>query len=326
MRGDRRSSVDHRSPKASLYEYAEASLPDFDLAGGSLRLLQDLVNSSFRVQHDRGQWYLRVYDPNRHSTSAIESELLFLEALSASGHRAPRPLRKGGDGFLWVTSPSPAAEAIRVSVCSWLPGETLQHDRTPGHYASLGMVLAGLHEFSAQWKPPDGFVRPRCDSEGIYGTLGPSGSMVTRGWESIDSPLRADLEDAQRALEQAEAAMGTDCSRYGLIHGDPSFSNVLFDGELPYLIDFDDFGYGHYVFDVAVVLAGAWGKPAFEENRAALLENYGQVRELSQAEVEALPAAMAGRAASLTLWAAAQKSGHPWIAGQWQRLKEYMDS
>ena len=326
MRGDRRSSVDHRSPKASLYELAEASLPAFDLAGGSLLLLQDLENSSFRVQHDRGQWYLRIYDPDRHGTSAIESELTFLEALSASGLPAPRPLRRGSDGFLWVASPSPAAEAIRVSVCSWLPGETLQHDRTPGHYASLGTVLAGLHEFSTQWKPSDGFVRPRCDSEGIYGTLGASGSMVTRGWDNIDSSLRADLEHGRWALEQAEASIGTDCSRYGLIHGDPSFGNVLFDGELPHLIDFDDLGYGHYVFDLAVVLAGAWGKPDFDESRAALLEGYRRGRELTQAELEALPTAMAGRAASLILWAAAQGSEHPWIAGQWQRLKEYLES
>ena len=284
------------------------------------------MNTSFRVQQDSRQWYLRVYNPGRHDRSAIESELLFLEALTEGGFPAPRPLRRRSGGMLWEASPSAAAGAIRVSVCSWLAGETVQHDRTPGHYASLGMVLAGLHEFSAQWKPPDGFVRPRCDSEGIYGTLGASGSMVTRGWERIDSPLRADLEDARRALEQAEVAVGTDCSRHGLIHGDPSFGNVLFDGELPHLIDFDDLGYGHYVFDLAVVLAGAWGKPAFEENRAALLESYGQVRELSQAEVEALPAAMAGRAASLTLWAAAQTSGHPWIASQWHRLKEYMES
>lgn len=309
-----------------MQEVAEASLADFDLAGGSLLLLQDLVNTSFRVQQDSRQWYLRVYNPGRHDRSAIESELLFLEALTEGGFPAPRPLRRRSGGMLWEASPSAAAGAIRVSVCSWLAGETVQHDRTPGHYASLGMVLAGLHEFSAQWKPPDGFVRPRCDSEGIYGTLGASGSMVTRGWERIDSPLRADLEDARRALEQAEVAVGTDCSRHGLIHGDPSFGNVLFDGELPHLIDFDDLGYGHYVFDLAVVLAGAWGKPAFEENRAALLESYGQVRELSQAEVEALPAAMAGRAASLTLWAAAQTSGHPWIASQWHRLKEYMES
>ena len=147
-----------------------------------------------------------------------------------------------------------------------------------------------------------------------------------RGWDNIDDPLRLDLENAKRALEQAESAIGRDRGRYGLIHADPSFGNVLFDDEMPYLIDFDDFGYGHYVSDLAVVLAGAWGKPGFEENRAALFENYGQIRELSLAEIGALPAAMAARAASLIFWAAAQSSQHPWIEGQWKRLKEYMES
>ena len=311
---------------AALHALAEASLADFDLTGGSLLLLQDLVNSSFRVQHDSRPWYLRIYDPDRHDTSVIESELLFLEALAKGGFPAPRPLRKHSDGMLWVASQSPVVDVIRISVCSWLPGEILQHDKTLRHYANLGTVLAELHEFCAKWDPPEGFVRPRCDSEGVYGNHGAAGSQVMRGWDNIDDPLRTDLEDAKRALEQAENAIGMDRGCYGLIHADPSFSNVLFDGAIPYLIDFDDFGYGHYVFDLAVVLAGAWGKPNYEENRAALFEGYGQIRELSQAEMEALPTAMAARAASLIFWAAAQDSQHPWIEGQWQRLKKYMES
>lgn len=325
---DRRSlqtlSKDQRT--AALHALAEASLAEFGLMGGSLVLLQDLVNSSFRVQHDSRQWYLRIYNPDRHETSVIESELLFLEALAKGGCPAPQPLRKHNDGMVWVASQSPVADAIRISICSWLRGEILQYDKTPQHYANLGSMLAELHEFSGKWNPPEGFVRPRCDSDGVYGNHGASGEQVMRGWDNIDGPLRSDLEDAKKALEQAEKAIGTDRGRYGLIHADPSFSNVLFDSEIPYLIDFDDFGYGHYVFDLAVVLAGAWGKPDFEENRAALFEGYGQRRKLSQAEMGALPAAMAARAASLIFWAAAQSSQHPWIEGQWQRLKKYMES
>ena len=309
-----------------LHELAEASLADFDLTGGSLMLLQDLVNSSFRVQHDSRQWYLRIYNPHRHNASVIESELLFLGALTKVGFPAPRPLRTCSDGMLWVASQSPVVEPIRISICSWLPGEISRHGKTPRHYARLGTVLARLHEFSAKWNPPEGFERPRCDCEGIYGNRGASAPEVMRGWDNIDRPLRSDLEYAKRALEQAENAIGTECVRYGLIHADPSFGNVLFDGEIPYLIDFDDIGYGHYVFDLAVVLAGAWGKPDFEANRAAVLKGYGQIRELSSAEIEALPAAMAARAASLIFWAAAQASQHPWIEGQWQRLKEYTES
>ena len=217
-------------------------------------------------------------------------------------------------------------DPIRISIFSWLPGEVLERDKTPQHYANVGTMLAELHEFSAKWNPPEGFVRPRCNSEGVFGHCGSSREQVMRGWENIDGPLRSDLEDAKRALEQAEKAIGKDCGRYGLIHGDPSFGNVLFDGEIPYLIDFDDFGYGHYVFDLAVVLAGAWGKSGFEENSAALFERYGQIRDLSQPEMRTLPTAMAARAASVIFWAAAQSSQHPWIEGQWKRLKEYMES
>ncbi len=95
-------SKDERT--AALHALAEASLADFGLTGGSPVLLQDLVNSSFRVQHDRGQWYLRIYNSDRHDTSVIESELLFLEALAKGGFPAPQPLRKHSDGMLWVAS------------------------------------------------------------------------------------------------------------------------------------------------------------------------------------------------------------------------------
>lgn len=107
-------SKDERT--AALHELAEASLADFDLTGGSLMLLQDLVNSSFRVQHDSRRWYLRIYNPDRHNTSAIESELLFLEALTKGDFPVPRPLRKRSDGMLWVASQSPVVGAIRTAI------------------------------------------------------------------------------------------------------------------------------------------------------------------------------------------------------------------
>ena len=147
-----------------------------------------------------------------------------------------------------------------------------------------------------------------------------------RGWDNIDSPLRSDLEDAKRALEQAEKAIGTDCGRYGLIHADPSFGNVLFDGAIPYLIDFDDFGYGYYVFDLAVVLAGAWGKPDFEENRAALFEGYGQIRELSQAEMGHCPQPWQRERHRSFSGLRLRHHSIRGLKGQWQRLREYTES
>jgi Ser/Thr protein kinase RdoA (MazF antagonist) len=308
-----------------LLTIAEAGLNEFGLEGGTLTLIQDLVNTSYRVDHKENHRVLRIYSSNRHNTPALESELIFLEALSQSGFPAPRPLRTLKDGILWVCSQTPVSDPIRISVCSWLKGDVLQQDKTQSHFAAVGAMLARFHDFSAKWKPPADFIRPLCDSEGIFGNSGASGQEVMQAWENVAEPVRLDLQRAGDMLRLSETSIGKDTSRYGLIHADPSFGNVLFHNGMPSLIDFDDLAYGHYVFDLAVVLAGAWGKPGFEENRSSFLDNYRQLRELSRAELDALPVFMAARAASLIFWAAAQSAEHQWIAGQWQRLKEYME-
>jgi Ser/Thr protein kinase RdoA (MazF antagonist) len=133
-----------------------------------------------------------------------------------------------------------------------------------------------------------------------------------------------DLIKAEEALRSAESAMGREGDRYGLVHGDPSFGNIFFNANGPQLIDFDDFGFGHYAFDIATVLAGAWGKEGYEDNRSALLSGYREVRSLSREETDAIPALMAARAASLVIWSAGQSPERNWIKGQWIRVNEYM--
>ena len=142
----------------------------------------------------------------------------------------------------------------------------------------------------------------------------------------ISNALRLDLDDAKKRLEEKERELGKYSDVYGLIHADPSFGNVLFHDSVPTLIDFDDCGFGHYAYDLAVVLAGAWGKPEYEQNKRALLEHYQEVRPLSDLELSAFPCLMAARAASLIFWAARDASHHSWIKGQWGRLKEYLDA
>ncbi|MEZ4731959.1 MAG: phosphotransferase [Caldilineaceae bacterium] len=312
--------------QAVLYQLAQASLPAFGLTGGSLTLLQDLVNSSFRLQHESGRWYLRIYNPARSDRTLVMSELLWLAALADQGMPVPRPLRTLEQALVWEALPAFATEPCLIAIFTWLNGSLLPNDqRMPHHFAAVGGLLAKLHNLSATWPVPASFKRPRCDAAGIYGTLGVLGQQTIQAWGQLPAHLRTDLLQAQAALVRAESAIGSEPTHYGLVHGDPSFGNILFERGAPFLLDFDDCGYGHYIYDLAVVLAGAWDKPYFAENCAALLHGYQQVRELSNAEIAALPATMAARAASLIFWAAAQSQQHPWIEGQAQRLKEYMN-
>lgn len=309
-----------------LYQLAQASLPAFGLADGSLTLLQDLVNCSFRVQHESGQWYLRIYNPARSDRTFAISELSWLEALADQGMPVPRPLRTRNHALVWEASPTVTASHRLIAVCSWLNGLPVPNDqRKRQHFVAIGALLGKLHQVAATWVAPASFKRPRCDAEGIYGTLGLLGQQTKQVWRQLPVQLCTELLQAQTALIQAESAIGRALTCYGLVHGDPSFGNILFHQGAPFLLDFADCGYGHYIYDLAVVLAGVWDKPAFAENCAALLLGYEQVRKLSSAESTALPAAMAARAASLIFWAVLQSPQHPWIEGQAQRLREYMN-
>lgn len=290
-----------------------AALIAYGLAGASIEVLQDFVNASFRVTLGGRSYSLRVYAPDRRERPEVESEMRWLAAVSADGAiPCPRPLRLADGHYVWE-----APRARFVTAASWIDGDVIPNaERTPEHFRLVGAMLAKLHLFSGRWQTPDGFTRPRCDADGIF-----AGDR-----QQLAAELRRDLVRAEQELRQAEDAIGRDAAAYGLIHGDPSFSNILFDSDRPALIDFDDCGFGHYAFDLAVVLAGAWGKPRYAVNRAALLDGYQGIRRLSGAELGAFPALMAARAASLIFWAVAQSPDHDWIPAQWERLREYLES
>jgi Ser/Thr protein kinase RdoA (MazF antagonist) len=307
--------------RVSALSVAKDALPVFGFVGGSLSQLQSLVNTSFRVQHESGDWYLRVYNQHRRNRIEVESELLWMEALADAALAVPVPRRTEDDSLVWQSPTKLTTESYFVCVTSWLNGETIPGDkRNSLHYATLGRLLAQVHQHSISWKPPVGFSRPRCDGICIYRKLEP---LVRQKSQDLDAQLKVELDEARNALLRAEKILKRDPARYGLVHGDPSFGNILFKDKTPLLLDFDDCGYGYFASDLAVVLAGAWGKTGYDENRSALLNGYQTERSLIDAEIDTLPIMMAARAASLILWAI-EASESSWIEGQRQRLREYM--
>ena len=71
--------------------------------------------------------------------------------------------------------------------------------------------------------------------------------------------------------------------RYGLIHDDISINNVLLkNGEL-YLLDFDDCGWGWYLYDIPTAVLEDFGEP-MQMGLDAVLRGYERYRPLSPEE------------------------------------------
>jgi Ser/Thr protein kinase RdoA (MazF antagonist) len=115
--------------------------------------------------------------------------------------------------------------------------------------------------------------------------------------------LREPFHLVSSEARQVMADLGQGPDAYGLIHADLYPENVLFkDGEV-YPIDFEDCGFGYWLWDMAIALC-LW--PWTEEwrwRRDAFLEGYARVRTLPQSQIRHLDLFMAAQYATMVLWA-----------------------
>lgn len=268
-----------------------------------LRFLQHLDNTTFRLICDAGRYLVRVHRVQAHMPRRIESELAWLKALSHDTKIFVQIPQCSPDGKMVVMAEAfGVPEPYPVSVLSWLNGRILRQDhRSPRHFDQLGQLVAQIHNHSQRWARPSWFDRPTYDSYGLFGQDGLLRLDVI-GLKHLPGGVQNDLKILRERLQEAEQKLGTDPTIFGLIHFDLSFGNVLFTNDEVLPIDFDNCGFGYYLFDLAVILAGPYERPGFKERRENLVRGYREVRELSDDLLELIPTCMAVRAALLKQW------------------------
>ena len=176
-----------------------------------------------------------------------------------------------------------------------------------GRYNHLvGRLVARMHQFARQWPLPEGFIRHEWDEEGLLGAEPWWGQF----WEldALDPSQRDLLQRARQAAKLELTVYGKSADRYGLIHADPLPENFLRgdDGEIR-VIDFDDGGFGWFIFDFATALFFHLGEPWFDDLQAAMLAGYREVEELPP-ELEArLPLFLLLRGFSYLGWVHTRK-------------------
>ena len=84
-----------------------------------------------------------------------------------------------------------------------------------------------------------------------------------------------------------------------------------------YLIDFDDAGFGWYLYDIAVALYEYQGMEDFTKLSAALLQGYGKVRNLPTEHRALIPMFLHIRSLALIGWM------HPTDKGEGSYMKEH---
>lgn len=269
------AALTYRGQLGRLTRLAEAAVRLWPIRSPRLRRLHYGENATFQVRDpDGGQWVLRVARPGYQSLAAIRSELWWVTQLRAAGLDVPAPERGRDGAFVQTVGVPGVPEARNCVLLRWMTGRFLYRGLRPAHLERLGHTVARIHAVSATLDPPADFCRQAWDARGM---LGPGANWGDPG----DCAFLDDRDKAWAGREAARIrglleAYGTGPDRFGFIHADLHYGNIIFHQGRPRLIDFDDCGPGFLAHDLRTVIYGN-EKPFARE---AICAGYAQVRPL----------------------------------------------
>ncbi|MGZ4651381.1 MAG: phosphotransferase enzyme family protein [Kineosporiaceae bacterium] len=272
-----------------------------------LALLNISENATYRVDDPVGgtRTVLRVNRPGYHSRPAIESELAWIRALRDDDVvRTPHVVHSRDDQRV-VTGTHPDGEQRNAVMFEWVPGTEPPEDRLVEDFEELGTITARLHLHTRTWRRPDWFTRFRWDYERSVGADGHWGR-----WEDGMGVGPAEHEQLGRLsarLRQRLAAFGTGPDRFGLIHADMRLANLLVDDGPGHersvsVIDFDDCGFGWYMYDLGSSVSFIEHDPRVPEMTDSWVRGYRSVAPLPDDDAAELPTFVLLRRLLLVAW------------------------
>ena len=295
-----------RGQLGRLRRLAETALAAYRVEPARLVPLAHLENTTFRVETAGGDRYvLRIHratgnpiHPPR-SAAEVQSEAIWLTALRReAGLAVPEPVPTADGAPLIVVAAEGVPEPRVCVLFRWGDGRFLDAGLTPSHLERVGTFIARLHDHPRGFDPPAGFVRGQ-----VGDVSGAVAAWVTREVGEHRGPgAVATVEAVMGAVRRAQDELGTGPEAYGLIHADLHQENYLFDRGQVRAIDFDDCGWGHFVYDLTVTLSELRWRPTYEALRAALLRGYRAVRPLPVEHERLIEVFHGLRVLHLTLW------------------------
>lgn len=256
-------------------------------------------NMLFIVDTREGRFTMRVHS-SRTDVDALRSQLFWLTALRKEANlEVPEPV-PAPDGSLFQPISLKDSDERRFCVLfRWMEGERFEYipeeKRTPAMIENYGEFVARLHQQAESFIVPKWFRASRRDREGFRQQLESSfkEQWLELGKDLSESELAKYKEIGLKVLQTMDE-MGEGSEVFGLCHNDIAAWNVLFHGDQPRLIDFQNWGYGYYLADMLRAMHLALKPSQYE----TFLRGYQCVRPLPERFAERSEIFMAGHRVS----------------------------
>ncbi|HZW36172.1 MAG: phosphotransferase enzyme family protein [Deltaproteobacteria bacterium] len=322
-------------PISTLNRIAQESLPRYDLSPRSTATLINYTeNATYRVDDpDSGERFIfRIYRLGYHDRPGIESEMQWMGALRRdAGVETPGVIPGKNGAPLQTLGDPPVPGPLFGAMFTFLTGSEPTEDNLPESFRRMGEVAGRMHRHSRTWVPPDDFRRP----EWNFDTMLAGPRPVWGRWEEgvgLDSSSRLLLGRAVEVVSRRLGEFGRGKEHSGLVHADLRLANLLFDGDRTKVIDFDDCGFGWYLYDLSTALTFIEERPDVPDLIRAWLEGYRRVMTMTGDEEREIPTFLMLRRMMVMSWIAshadtelAQSEGVGYTLGTCRIAKRYLE-
>lgn len=287
----------------TLLKFAKDALPLWDIpADATARLINLSENATYLIEAP-GQYraVLRVHRQGYHSLQAIESELDWLAALQSDNVLEVPEWISGRNGKAVQQLFDSAGDLRFMVLFKFLDGDMPSEmgNLTP-RFEELGALAARCHLHVQAWDRPETFERLTWDDEAVFGTRPNWGDW--REAPGVTKEVREILQHVETALRNRLTVYGKTSDRYGLIHADMRLANLLVNGDSTRVIDFDDCGFGWFMYDFAAAISFIEDDPRVPEWKSAWLRGYQSIRPLTDQDIEEIDTLIMLRRMALLAW------------------------
>lgn len=265
---------------------------------------------------------LRVGRPGYHKREEYESEIDWLRQINDyTPLKVANPIAALDGSYIQEVEMD---EVTYYCIATeFLSGETLEHDNSPqaapSHFRTLGAITAYLHRQTEIWNGTKDIKRFHWNTENMIGENGIWGNW--RDYPDLYPEAEAKIARCCEIIKTRLDRYGKTDLNYGVIHADLRDTNIIVEGEVIKVIDFDDFGFGWHLHDLAGALTFIEEREDVPDLVNAWLDGYRTVLPFTDTDFAEIDTFILQRRIQMMAWMGSHQDSTP-VQGYMQGYME----
>lgn len=318
---------------------AEKAASRYPFENVAVRLLAFSENATYLAFDPNTQeklFVLRVGRPGYHQLPEYESEIAWLRQINDyTPLKVANPIAASDGSYIQMV-PGNEVEGSDADIqyfciaTEFLTGLTLEHDNGPGaaveHFRTLGETTAYLHRQTEIWNGTKDIQRFHWDFENMIGENAIWGNW--RDYPDMTPEQEAKIARCCEIIRTRLERYGKNDHNYGVIHADLRDTNIIVEGDTIKVIDFDDFGFGWHLHDLAGALTFIEQREDVPDLVNAWLDGYRRVLPFTDTDFVEIDTFILQRRIQMLAWMGSHQDSTPvqgYMQGYMQGTMELAD-